>query len=310
MMVAVLIATGQATGQSRLESEFKLVVPSDQREAIWEYLSQAYGPNGRVLKQLGPNFSATFATDEFLDRYFDTPRLPLFDSNSGLRHRTRHVVQGVDRSKDGRQLVQLKLGTEDQSGVVREEIKFKTRKNPGKTRDNDDQLPCLGLVKRSERRALRTHLSTLSIEPRDLTEVATLFQVRQRTYISENGQPFATITLDRVMGRRWIYTISFDEMELELNEMAFTEADEAGRERMTRLNTLMKEDLFANFPDLKQDQTPKYNKAVNLLREKDPFFQESLTWGGRPEFLLLIPLLLMGWAVRKFWRHRASETES
>ncbi len=289
-MLFFLCLSGIGLGESRLESEFKLAVPADQPEAIWAYLNEAYGPKGTMLSRLGEGYTAAFATDEFLDRYFDTPELPLLRMHSGLRHRTRYILKGKDKTKDGRQLVQLKLGTEDESGVVREEDKYEVRKDPGKVKFEEDRLPGVGLVKRGERPFLVERLKALSIQPEDLTQAAVLLQTRRRVYISHNDQAFATITLDHVLARSFLYVVSFHEMELELNEIAYTEADQATRERMTRLNAQMKEELFTRFPGLKQDQTPKYNKAVERLKESDPFFEESLQWGFRPEALLLLPL--------------------
>ncbi|MCA9780116.1 MAG: CYTH domain-containing protein [Candidatus Eremiobacteraeota bacterium] len=289
-IILVLCLTAVGFSESRLESEFKLAVPADQPEAIWAYLNEAYGPNGTMLARLGEGYSAAFATDEFLDRYYDTPEMPLLKTHSGLRHRTRYILKGKDKTKDGRQLVQLKLGTEDESGVVREEDKYEVRSDPRKVKVDEDRLPCVGLVKRRERPFLIDRLKALSIQPEELTEAAVLLQTRRRVYISHNGQAFATITLDHVLARSWVYVVSFHEMELELNEIAYTDADQATRQKMTDLNAQMKEELFTRFPGLQQDQTPKYNKSVERLKKSDPFFEESLQWGFRPEALLLLPL--------------------
>ena len=286
----VLLFTGFAFGESRLVSEFKLTVPDDQPDAIWSYLNEAYGPNGTMLTKLGPGFTATFAIDEFVDRYFDTQELPLLKMRSGLRHRTRHILEGTNMEKDGRQLVQLKLSTEDESGVVREEDKYEVRDEPGKMNSAEERLPCVGLVKQHQRPLLVDRLKALSIQPENLREITVLLQTRRRAYISLDGKAFATITLDNVLARSWIYIVEFNEMELELNEIAYTDADESTRQKMTELNALMKKDLFTRFPELKQDQTPKYNKSVERLKKSDPFFEEALQWGFRPEVLLLLPL--------------------
>lgn len=309
-LILLLCLSTLALGESRLESEFKLAVPADQPDAIWSYLNEAYGPNGTMLAKLGPGFSANFATDEFLDRYFDTPEMPLLQTKSGLRHRTRYILKGKDKTKDGRQLVQLKLGTEDESGVVREEDKYEVRDDPKKVKFEEDRLPCVGLVKRQERPFLVERLKALAIEPKDLTETAVLLQTRRRAYISYQGEAFATITLDHVLARSWIYIVSFHEMELELNEIAYTDADQATRQKMTELNSMMKEDLFSRFPGLKQDQTPKYNKSVERLKKSDPFFEESIQWGFRPEVLLLLPLVgIFFFLWRVLARRRAKKTE-
>lgn len=302
LVFLVLLLSLTVWGEGRLESEFKLAVPEGRLEDVWRYLNTAYGPEGPLLTQLGTDFSATFATEEFLDRYFDTPQLRLAHLQSGLRHRTRYVLEGANRRKDGRQLVQLKTGTDDSSGVVREEKKFEVRNNPQKVKEDLDMVPGVGLTKRAERPVLLKELAALSIEPEQLSEVTALLQTRRRVYISRAGEPFATITLDHVVARRWIYLTSFDEMELELNEIAYTEADASQREEMTRINQAMKDDLFKTFPGLSQDQTPKYNKALARLKQEDPFFDTSLNWGFRPElFILGVVLLLCLPLLRRFF---------
>ena len=290
--------------ESRLESEFKLAVPSGQREAVWAYLNEAYGEGGAMRTLLGPEYTVSFATDEFVDRYFDTPDLKLLELHSGLRHRSRYIIEGKDRRKDGRQLVQLKLSTPDDSGVIREEVKFKVRDNPAKVRDPDDSLACVGLVKRSERADLLYRLDEVPVDHQQLREVLVLLQNRRRCYISRLGEPFATITLDNVVGRSgFIYIVEFDEMELELNEIAYTDGDQDTRAQMTAINAKMKDDLFTRFPDLKQDQTPKYNKAFNKLIKRDPFFTQAVEWGFRPELLLALLLPLFGVLGWKALRH-------
>ena len=139
-------------------------------------------------------------------------------------------------------------------------MKFKVRDNPSRVKDAQDSLACVGLVKRSERLELLAQLREVSIEPEESREVAVLLQTRRRCYISRLGHPFATITLDHVAGRSWLYTASFDEMELEPNEIAYTDADESARSKMTTLNKKMKEDLFSRFPNSSRTRLPNTTK--------------------------------------------------
>lgn len=302
----VLLLSAWAFAEGRLESEFKLAVPEGQREAVWQYLNEAYGPQGTILTELGTRYTVTFAREEFLDRYFDMPELSLLQRKFGLRHRSRYVREGSNLRKDGRQLVQLKISSEDKTGVVRQELKFETRRNARSVRNGEDHLPCLGLVRRSERPALREQLRSLDVEPKRLVEVVSLLQARDRVYVSRDGIAFATITLDHVVARHGPYTAVFVEMELELNEIAYTDAGPEARQEMTVVNTRMKDDLMRRFPGLVQDQTPKYNKAVDRLRLTVPMFDVFLPLGFRPEvalgltIVLCLPIvLLFRWSARR-----------
>jgi len=55
-------------------------------------------------------------------------------------------------------------------------------------------------------------------------------------------------------------------MELELNEIRYTQEDSIGRAHMDAVNEAIKEVLFDRFKNLTQDQTPKYNKMYALIQ--------------------------------------------
>jgi len=61
---------------------------------------------------------------------------------------------------------------------------------------------------------------------------------------------------------------AFVEIEPELNEIAYTEAEPAARAEMVRLGDEITAILMTRFPDLKRDLTPKYNKAFAAFEEQ------------------------------------------
>lgn len=301
LLLAWLSGGLPAVSEGRLESEFKLDVPSGQANAIWKYLQTAYGPGGKMIGSLGAEYQATFAVEKFVDRYYDTSDLRLLKRQEGLRHRSRSILAGSDFRKDNRQLVQLKLSNGG-DGVVREELKFEVRDNVASRRLPGDEIPVVGLIKRSQRPGFLEALALSGIDPADLRQTITLLQTRSRAYISHRGQPFATITVDEASVHHWYASTSFEELEMELNEIAYTEADEASRAQMLEINTRLKADLFSAFPGLRQDQTPKYNKAMQRMAAVMPTLSLSLALGAPPELLLLglIGLAAPVWLCRRW----------
>ncbi len=61
------------------------------------------------------------------------------------------------------------------------------------------------------------------------------------------------------------------EIEPELNEIIFTEADSAARHHMEDVNAQIRSALEQQFPELRQDLTPKYNKVFNQIRAQIPY---------------------------------------
>ena len=76
-----------------------------------------------------------------------------------------------------------------------------------------------------------------------------------------------TFTLDEVSSFHFPYA-TFVELELELNEIRYTDADFEEQQAMEKLNAETKDAIFAQFNNLVQDQTPKYNKMQAALPDK------------------------------------------
>jgi hypothetical protein len=248
---------------TRIEYEVKLRVPLEEMEAVWVWLQMRYA-DPSWLNVDGYVFQASFGDEDFTDTYFDTPDLRLLEREGGVRHRVRVVHTGPADSKDGRELLQVKLDRGDIAGVARSEIKFDVAR-PGDGSAVDEAHPLLSLVRKRQREEFATVFSSLRVNPYDMYPVLTITQNRRRIYLSDQDGAFATLTLDLCATNDWGVNLRWSEVELELNEIRYTEADGANRERMERVVALVQADLLAIFPNIVPDQTPKYNTAFTSI---------------------------------------------
>jgi len=277
----------------RIETEAKLTVPNDLAEEVWTWLSARYR-DCSFLDRDGHRFRATFGDEHFIDRYFDTPDLAFLEAQSGARHRSRIVMEGSAAAKDGRQLVQLKLNRNDVKALERAEIKFPVDPEPGIDPAKDRRL--LALVDKDDRPALAERIAEFGADPAGLRPILTIEQNRRRVYISDQHGAFATITLDKVTCHGWWQTLHWTEVELELNEIRYTEADAKARAAMNAINEAIQADLVAKFPAIRQDQTPKYNKGFAMLEAGMPLslpLRRLIAWKWSPEDVLWVGVLVV-----------------
>jgi len=250
----------------RLENEFKLSVPNDLTEKIWAYLQTNYC-NDSIKKFLGPSFSTSFAEEHFIDTYFDDENKTLLNQWCGIRYRQR-FLNGMLES----QLIQLKISTDKSNSTIRKELKFRYNSRKSK-KDKFSEHPFLKYIHRADRDAIQRYLVSLGTNSRSLAPSVSIQQNRRRVYISEKGQALVTITLDIVSKKVWP-KLSFTEIEIELNEIRYTYGDEKQRSWMHKINNKIKTGIIRKFPDLVQDQKPKYNKIYEL---KENNFISKLT---------------------------------
>ena len=266
-----------AQDASRIESEYKLEVPKAQAKEIWNYIVQQYGPND--IKQLDSSLTSSIATEVFYDQYFDNDDLSLFENQAGVRLRQRYVNDSL-----AKELVQLKLPLGDVEGIAREEIKFSKYKKVKKT-DPQGRHPFWQFIRPKERDKVDLHLASYNLLGEDLEKKVMVKQVRNRVYISQNGEAFMTMTFDKVRSFYFPYS-SFIELELELNELLYTDGDQNKRKYMEQMNKQLKEQLADQFPDLVQDQTPKYNKMSTLLNKNWMHHVYENLWYGIFAFIV------------------------
>ncbi|HEX6813668.1 MAG TPA: CYTH domain-containing protein [Planctomycetota bacterium] len=261
--------TGEFTAHGdnivRIEDEVKLRVPQDQVEAVWQWLVQRYGDCAWLARD-GHTFQATFGDERFVDTYYDDPSLSLLQRNSGVRHRQRDVLAGSAAAKDGRALLQIKLSRDDPSGLARTEIKFKVDP-PAELRTAEDQHPMLGLVSRKDRAAVKSRLLEIGLDPIAMRPLVTVEQVRRRVYVADGEGALATVTLDQCNCSDYGTDLHWTEIELELNEIRFTQSKPEQRTWMKGVQTAIQQDLQAKFPAIVQDQTPKYTKSFLAIEQ-------------------------------------------
>lgn len=247
-----------ASGGGRIESEFKLSVPKAIEEEVWQFLTQEFDEAG--IKKIDTSFSATIAQEIFYDLYFDNETKNLFEHQAGARFRQRYVADTL-----AKQLLQLKLPLNDSTGVAREEIKFNVYTKIKNT-DRQAMHPFWQYVRPKDRDEVNLYLANHDLTGNDLQAAVKVRQDRKRIYVSEKEVPFLTMTFDEVCSFYFPYPC-FTELELELNEIRFTEGNKAERIRMEEINQRIKDKIMNQFPELKQDQTPKYNKMSLLLKD-------------------------------------------
>ncbi len=254
----------------RIEDEMKIAVPDSLVEPVWAYLQSRYLPRPTFLEENGAVYAARASEEFFADVYYDTPDFWFLRGQHGLRHRSRTIPGDTTNRKNGRELMQIKLHREHDDSTARSEIKFPVAYYP-MSRDEEDHVPPAGLVERTKRPAFLQRLAELGVNPAALREILTIEQRRRRVYVSEAGRIFLSLTLDEGRAHRFGVTRRFTEIELELNEIVFTGAGGAQRERLKHLNDLVRADLVARFPALVQDQTPKYNKMMARFQDSPVF---------------------------------------
>ncbi|MDX1650068.1 MAG: CYTH domain-containing protein, partial [Myxococcota bacterium] len=276
MLLALALAPAagadpHATGM-RVESEIKLSFPSEQADALFAHATERLG-DGDLLAGYGP-LRVEHSEELFPDGYFDTPGWAALEGGHGVRHRTREIPGQPAHRKAGRQLVQIKTAApgDDGSGVRRAEYKFEVAP-VREARSAWDRHPLLGLVRSQERVPLHEQLTALGLEPEALAPVLTLEQRRRRVYVSDPDGPLATLTVDEVSARKLLWEVRFGEVEVEMNEIRFTAAPETERARMERFADALRAKLGGRFPELRVDQTPKYEKAVAALEAQVPGFR-------------------------------------
>ena len=82
-----------------------------------------------------------------------------------------------------------------------------------------------------------------------------------------------------------------EELELELNEINYTLGDSTIRAKMEAINEAIKGDLLANFPSIKQDQTPKYNKGFEAQMLQD--FSSRPIFDLQAEYLSIVLIFFL-----------------
>ena len=240
----------------RQESEYKLDIPKDEVTSLWNFLQDNFGKE--TFHLAGLTLNGQPSTEVFIDKYFDISDGRFAAGEISLRHRKRFKDDVLLK-----QLIQLKTPYSEDK-VIRNEIKFEVDKSK-ELHNVSRRHDLLQYIKPSDVERLAYHLAPLKIRPQEIEFSLKLMQKRNRIYISDfEGESIATVTLDEVKLSRFPFT-AYAEVELELNEIRYTQAKAEEREKMTALNDILKSKLTENFPRLKVDQRSKYRKMKELV---------------------------------------------
>ncbi len=240
----------------RLESEYKLDIPIGQYEDLWQFIKTNFAKNKFDIDGLLLN--GTVSIEKFIDTYYDDEFGSFAENEISLRYRKRFKDKVLLK-----QLIQLKTPYSEDK-IIRNEIKFAIDDNKNVT-DISNRHSFLKYLKNSDIDRMAEHLAEYKLRPEQVIQSLKLKQTRSRVYIKNNeGESIATITLDKVTNATFPFQ-QFSELELELNEVRFTDADAKERSQMTALNENLKKQLLSEFPELKVDQRSKYRKMKLLI---------------------------------------------
>lgn len=255
----------------RIEQEDKLLVPLEQREAVWEFLKKEFGPGSEFLAQ-DPLLTSYHSEEDFTDRYFDTPTLQLLAMQSGVRRRTRVNISNPNDRKSGRSLIQIKVNDISDNALERGEYKFKVSED-GAPKGLDGGHPFLGLVEADQRAAVKERLASIGIDAYALRPILTIHDKRRRVYVLREGKSFISISFDHVHSDLLWAKAELLEIEPELNEIAFTEASAETKQNMERIGAQVTQRILAAFPEIQRDLKPKSNKTFEQFESQIPMLR-------------------------------------
>ena len=252
----------------RLETEAKLNVPEAIAQDVWPWLAQTFPPHCSVGES---RFQCERESESFYDTYFDNGSADLSNIWTGVRHRRRTYDNG-----DTKELMQIKV-TPKNSETTREEIKFSVREGR-KVVIEEDAHPLLQRLPRDKREKFIKTLNKYDVDAMELRPVLPLSQIRKRIYVGD-PDPMLTITFDEMTSQRlWIKDTAY-EIEVEINENLYTDANDEERLKLEESQQAVLEGLLQKFPQITQDQTPKYTKMFNRVFDQIPFGRTLLKWG-------------------------------
>jgi len=237
----------------RIEQEDKLFVPLENADEVWNYLYQQYVADKDNIKKLDPLFSSYYNEEDFTDVYFDTPDLKLLSMRSSVRHRKRINLTNPEDIKNEKELIQIKVSNISSNPLNRGEFKFP--------------------VDSAYRKKFEQKLGEMGINPASLRPILTVKDLRERIYFEKDGKPIFSISFDNVTSRIWWARTNFIEIEPELNEITYTEANSETRKNMEGILGKVVSDIKNKFPFIKSDLAPKYNKSFNYLNSQLPFLK-------------------------------------
>src|SRR5262245_49214821 len=263
---------GYGADSVRVDSQITFRIPDGQAGAVYEYLKGKYVGQTGILKDQFPDINLNGKSGEdvsiFTDEYFDTPALDLFKTLNSTRHRSRINTTNPEDRKSGRELVQMKITPPGQF-THRSEYKFKVKRSD-KRKTPDDFHPLISLVEKDLREDFKKVFREAGIDPYSLKHIFTIRQTRSRGYYNWDATNIMSFSVDEgCAGVLWTEGC-FSSVDFGLVEIAYTEADEAKRQKMWAIRDAIVEDLLRQFPGLTQTTNSKYGIVLTQLMEQNP----------------------------------------
>ncbi|MAG12148.1 MAG: hypothetical protein CMI52_05100 [Parcubacteria group bacterium] len=247
-------------GEERLENEIKLSVPIEIHDEVLAYMLDNFVDERFVFEDF--RLDGEYVVEQFIDSYYDSSKFDVLDDDNGIRYQ-RRFADGEMSSH----IVQVKVAGED---TVAKEFKFEIDDGVF-----DDRSPALDdLI--VDAVGFSDLMLELSYDENKLRPALELAQIRDRVLLGVDDEPRVTLTLDSVYSKKWWIDRQFVELELELNEVYYTAADEVERARLVRLIESIEDEITSEFEEIVPNQRPKYSQ----MYEKLNVF--PLSWFWRP----------------------------
>lgn len=266
-------ARGFGADSARVDSQITFRIPDGEAGAVYEYLKAKYVGQSGVLRERFPDLDLhgqpMSDVSLFTDEYFDTPTLTLFRTRNSARHRTRINTTDPDDRKSGRELVQVKVTPPGQF-TLRNEFKYKVKPPSERAKSFDDVHPLIRLVSKSQREDFKRVFREADIDPYSLSHVFTIQQTRSRGYLNWGDTNILSFSVDEGSASALWAEGRFASVDLGLVEVAYTEADEAKRQKMWEIRDAVVEDLLARFPRLVQTTNSKYGLVLSQIIRQRP----------------------------------------
>lgn len=281
IILSPVSASAENTIYQRIEQEDKLVVPIDKADKVWKFLQENYVLDQEKLKKID-SLLISYSTEEiFIDTYYDTSSLKFLNEQNSVRHRKRQNLTNPEDNKNNKELVQIKISNISDNALNRGEIKFDVS-YPNNIQNTEDWHPLVGIIAKNDRANFKKYFEQIGINPLSLKPVLTLTDNRRRIYINRDKQPFIALSLDDSVSKIWWAKARFIEIETELNEITYTQADSETRKSMEEINHKIIEEIKQKYSSIVSDPTPKYNKAFNQLSSQIPFLRWLIRLGIFP----------------------------
>lgn len=270
-------ARGFGTDSARIDSQITLHIPDHEADAVYQYLLDKIVGQEHIMADRFPGIhlygQKMSDVSLFTDRYYDTPALDLYATKNSVRHRTRVNTTNPKDRKSGRELVQVKLTPPDQF-TLRNELKYEVKN--GSTHDNaaSSSHPLLKLISGSMRNDFKKVFTDAGLDPNSLRHIFTITQTRKRGYLNLDDQNIFSFSVDQGSASILWAKGTFSSVDCGLVEIAYTEADEAHRQKMWQIRDAIIHDLKEHFPDLTQNSDSKYSIVLAQLIEQIP----ALPW--------------------------------